>query len=343
MAITAKPTAYTVNAGHAYAPTHLWMCDEGTGTTIADQGTGTAHNMTLQNADMWGTDGSLGSMITAVASTSRYALGASGTLFTGSVCMVVLAKSTTNSNADANEYVIGCADTGAVGDRLGALAVNGAQTSYVTATDAAANSVSVINAGTFYNSGWHMLAVKFRNGTSISCCAISLDGGAWTNDGTASINALSALDRYGLGCRPASSPSQFFDGSILAAWVYEDPTYTALDDSWISTLYSDPWQFLTTGTKYLKLLAHNSAASATGVDVVVYSAPTGSDYVSGTTRYGSATNQSFEASLESGDAVLKVLASDVGCGSLAVDTSVRALAQNTTYTTGMVTATIIEE
>lgn len=99
----------------------------------------------------------------------------------------------------------------------------------------------------------------------------------------------------------------------------------------------------TTTTKYVKLLTDSSAASATGVDVAVYNAPSGSNYVTGTTRYGSATGQAFEASLESGEAVLKVLASDVGCDGLAAATSVRALAQNTTYTTGMVTATIIEE
>jgi hypothetical protein len=99
----------------------------------------------------------------------------------------------------------------------------------------------------------------------------------------------------------------------------------------------------TTTTKYVKLLADSSAASATGVEVVVFNAPAGSNYVSGTTRYGSVNAQEFEASLESGNAVLKVLASDVGCDGLAAATTVAALARNTTYTTGMVEATIIEE
>lgn len=95
--------------------------------------------------------------------------------------------------------------------------------------------------------------------------------------------------------------------------------------------------------KYVKLLADSSAASAIGVEVVVFSAPSGSNYVTGTTRYGSASGKSFEASLESGNAVLKVPAEDVGCDGLAVSTTVAALARNTTYTTGMVEATIIEE
>lgn len=99
----------------------------------------------------------------------------------------------------------------------------------------------------------------------------------------------------------------------------------------------------TTTTKYVKLLADSSAASATGIEVVVFNAPSDSNYVTGTTRYGSAASKSFEGTLESGNAVLKVLASDVGCDGLAAATTVAALARNTTYTTGVVSATIIEE
>lgn len=95
--------------------------------------------------------------------------------------------------------------------------------------------------------------------------------------------------------------------------------------------------------KYVKILADSSAASATGVEVVVFSAPSGGNYVTGGTRYGSVNAQAFEATLESGNAVLKVPAEDVGCESLAVSTTVAALARNTTYTTGIVSATIIEE
>jgi hypothetical protein len=246
MAITAKPTTYTVDTGNAYAPTHLWMCDEGSGTEIDDKGTGTALKMTLQNSDMWGTDGTLGAKITCVASTSRYALGDSGTLFSSSVCLIVIAASTTNGNADANEYVMGFADTGAVGDRGGIITVNGAQTWQTDNTDAATNNVQKTNSGTFYDSSWHMLAMKFRSGTAVECCAVSLDGAAWEVDASDTINALSNLDRYGLGARPTGTPVLVFDGAILAAWVYEDPTYTSLDDAWIAALYADPWQFLET-------------------------------------------------------------------------------------------------
>lgn len=139
--------------------------------------------------------------------------------------------------------------------------------------------------------------------------------------------------------------------SLTSIWSYEIQTTKASVAGSLFDFTNDANTYYSTvltlkpaaTTKYLKLLADSPAASATGVEVVVFSAPSGSNYITGTTRYGSANGQEFEASLESGSAVLKVLASDVGCSGLAAATTVAALAQNTTYTTGMVEATIIEE
>jgi hypothetical protein len=149
---------------------------------------------------------------------------------------------------------------------------------------------------------------------------------------------------------PSELASQFLCGAGRAsdAWAtYVDNVFVAntydelIQDNFTITSYTS---YDGSGlVKYLKILTDSTAASATGVEVVAYSAPAGSNYVSGTTRYGSINDQAFEASLESGQAVLKVLASDVGCDGLAVSSTIRALAQNTTYTTGMVEATIIEE
>jgi hypothetical protein len=100
-------------------------------------------------------------------------------------------------------------------------------------------------------------------------------------------------------------------------------------------------------SKFLKALTHPSAANATGVEVVVHSAPGGSNYITGTTRYGSANGKAFESATEgTGDAeraVLKVPAADVGCSGLAVDTVVAVCARNATLTTGVIPGTIIEE
>ena len=100
-------------------------------------------------------------------------------------------------------------------------------------------------------------------------------------------------------------------------------------------------------TKYLKAYAHPSAAGETGCEVVVHSAPGGANYVTGTTRYGSANSKSFDGATEGTGlderAVLQIPAADVGCSGLAVDTVVAVCAQNATYTTGVIPGTIIEE
>ena len=251
MVWTTKPAAgtYSLN-GSAYQPDHLWMCDTGSGTSMSDQGAATAMTMTLQNADQWGTDGTLGSIITCIAATSRYALGATGTMFSSTGCLVVVAKSATNGNADANEYVFSAADSATNNGRCGIAAVNTAQTVQVFNLDDVPTTAVQIHPGTFYDSAWHMVAIKVKTGTGVSTCAISLDGGAWVDDGTATIGTRT-LTRYGLGVRASSTLTQIFDGDIAAAWSYHEPTYASLDDSWVSTLYNsgDPWsKFLNTST-----------------------------------------------------------------------------------------------
>lgn len=252
MALTVKPAAgtYSLNTGSAYAPDHLWMCDEGSGTSLTDRGSATAMSMTLQNADMLGTDGTLGAIITCVAATSRYALGATGSMFADTGCLIVVAKSTANANADANEYVFSAANSANNNARCGAAAVNGAQTAQVFNLDDVPTTAVQIGSGTFYDSAWHMLAIKVKTGTAVSTCAISVDGGAWSDDDAATIGTRT-LTRYGLGVRASSTLTQIFDGSIAAAWAYHEPTYASLDDAWISTLYNsgDPWsKFLNTST-----------------------------------------------------------------------------------------------
>ena len=95
------------------------------------------------------------------------------------------------------------------------------------------------------------------------------------------------------------------------------------------------------GTRKLKVLTHSSAAGATSIDVAVYAAPT-TEPIHGA-LIGQATGQAFEASLESGQAVLKVPVSAFGGGALTTSDTPRVLARNATYTTGNIPATVIEE
>jgi hypothetical protein len=89
-------------------------------------------------------------------------------------------------------------------------------------------------------------------------------------------------------------------------------------------------------TKFLKLLAHASAASATSVEGVVLNATRD-------TVIGEFTGQAFEGTLESGKAVLKIPVADFGGGSLTTSDTPLTVAYNGSKTTGLVSCTVIEE
>lgn len=97
----------------------------------------------------------------------------------------------------------------------------------------------------------------------------------------------------------------------------------------------------TSVVKKLKLLAHSSAASAAGVAGVVFAAPTGGAITGA--EIGEFTGATFEASLESGKAVLKVACSEFGGTSLTTSDTPVALVRNSSNTTGIVSCTVIEE
>ena len=92
-------------------------------------------------------------------------------------------------------------------------------------------------------------------------------------------------------------------------------------------------------SKYLKLLAHSSAASATGVEGVVLNSTRD-------TVIGEFTGQAFEAALESGEAVLKIPVADItpDGGTLGLlDTPIIFAYNATLATIGPGSATVIEE
>lgn len=76
-------------------------------------------------------------------------------------------------------------------------------------------------------------------------------------------------------------------------------------------------------TKRAKFLVHPDFASATGITIEVNEAPTGGALTGA--KLGFATGIAAEATLESGQAVIKVNAADVGASALAAGTSVRAI------------------
>ena len=251
MAITAKPTSYTVNTSHTKCPTHLWMLDEGSTLASADKGSGTALNLTLVNAAQWSSD-ALGVVMISSSADSYHAYSATGTVWggsTGGLLLVSIFKSDSAVGSAAAENILSCCNS-STATTICSIRNNGTvdvETGIASATADDASGVSRVG-GTVYDQNWHMIACKFRVGTSTDCCAISVDGGAWDLDPADTLGTLT-LDRYGVGVRAGQFLVSEANGEHLAAMAYESSSasaYTDWNDSWIAALYSDPWQFLNT-------------------------------------------------------------------------------------------------
>jgi hypothetical protein len=93
--------------------------------------------------------------------------------------------------------------------------------------------------------------------------------------------------------------------------------------------------------KYLKLLAHPSAASASGIAGVVFLQPSGGDIVGG--EIGEFTGTTFEATLEGGRSVLKVPVANFGGNALTTSDTPVAFVRNATFHTDVTPCTVIEE
>lgn len=246
MAITAKPTGYTVNTGHAKCPDHLWMFDEGAGTSVADQGKGAALALTLDNADMWGVDGGgLGAIISTNESGPRIAPSATGTLPSTSIVLVCYCKSA-SAICTANENPMGTGHDGTSGSNYSSLRIQTDEALDAIYHDGGGLVANNANLAAAYDTNWHMMAMKAKT----NALAVSLDGSAWnvaTPTFTFPNASGSAPNRFMIGDRgDGGAAAQNFNGSFLAAFAY-DNLYDTADDTWIANLFSDPWQFLTTG------------------------------------------------------------------------------------------------
>ena len=338
----AKPTGYTVDTGHAKCPTRLWMLDEGTGTAAVDQGSGTARDMTLQSASMWGSD-ALGQYITVNSTSSYYAKTANASVWnaSGGLLLIAIVKTDAATGPATTEFWFGTHNSAAAGAECAIrnTTTNSRAQAWGVADDASGVSV---NSGTdIYDQAWHMVAAKFKAGSATSCCAVSIDGGAFTADASDTLGATITLDRYALGARARSSINGLANGKILAAMAYEAGTYATWDDAWIANLYADPWQFLSTApalTTKVKIFAPAAAASAASIQGVVLNATRD-------TVIGEFTGQTFEAALEAGEAVLKIDVADITPDGATLTTSDAPLvvAYNTSYSTDLAAATVIEE
>lgn len=245
MALSAKPTAYSVDTGHAKCPDHLYMLDDATGATTVVDGVGSL-DLTADATSMWNTDATYGQILRFLNASSQKAL--SGTTFAASsgICLVVISKSSSSTNPGADQYAIGFGSNAA--GIYGGIQYNLTDGYFVGNVDTGGITNTKSIATDIYDGAWHMLALKTNDSTAANgMVSLSLDGGSWSNNAGTGDQDLAQYNRIALGCTPQDSLNGFFDGDILAAFVYVDD-YATWDNAWIASLWADPWQFLTTTT-----------------------------------------------------------------------------------------------
>ena len=93
--------------------------------------------------------------------------------------------------------------------------------------------------------------------------------------------------------------------------------------------------------KKLKVLAVSAAQSDASIEGEVFEAPSGGEITG--PKIGYFSGAAFEGTLESGEAVLKVPVTDFGGSALTTSDTPVVLVRNTTDTTGLIAATVIEE
>jgi hypothetical protein len=255
MAVTAKPPSYTVNTGHAKCPDHLWMCDEGTGTTLTDKGkSGSLQNLTWTNSGgnlSWVVDGTHGNCMRLGDSNTTDFAGVTSnmgiTAGTGSGLLVMIGRWNSTTNPSATCTLLSIGNSG----------VNGHVSMQFTTAgflrDARDDTVATPianNAGTVdrCDNVDRLMAQKFTDNS----------GGAFPNDAengwnldTATFNWGTA-EEFAIGCRCTNTKGTFtvpnasitFD--VIAVMLYIND-YATWDNTWISDLNADPWQFLDTG------------------------------------------------------------------------------------------------
>jgi len=237
MTISAKPSVYTVNTGHTHCPNHLWMMDEGTGTTLTDKGKTAGYNLTLTDTAAgsgpeWATDGTHGPVLDFVLANGDHASYSSVSGLTGTHVIGVIVDRALGTTTRCMASV--CDPTQL--DRFAALVFQGDEdveaASRFDATQQTATSTQDMAAG------WNFVAVQFSDAT----IEWSLNGSAWSALAVSHSGLLAAVTRISLGALAHSSPQWFWDDFMCAAMWWK----ASKSDADIASIAADPWQFLDT-------------------------------------------------------------------------------------------------
>lgn len=230
--VEAKPTVYGVDFGHSLCPDHLYMMDEGTGSTLTDKGKTGGLNLAITGAD-WTTDPTHGNVLDFVGANTDYAqVAVSGLTGTHTLCALVYA-----SAGSVQRTIASFCDSGDF-DRYVALVYQADEDleaiSRFDATAVTNTSTTDIPADT-----WSLVFMRFSD-TTIDW---SLNGSAWTTQAVSHSGLVAAINRFTVGYRNTSSPGNPWDDQMAALMWWR----SSLSDANIASIAADPWQYLTPG------------------------------------------------------------------------------------------------
>jgi len=236
---TSKPScgSYTIDVGETHYPDHLWVICEGTGTTTADEGSGTARTLTFGattgSGPDWVTDDAThGTVLDFVTANKDFMENTSLTTPTGiqTICVVMKVGTTAatsdliqlSDNSANNALRLFVASDGDMGGQARDTSGNTVNQSVVALDDGA----------------WNMLCGRVSD-VDID---ISKNGAAYDQTGHARA-ILTNIDQFVAGAnRLGAVNSGHYDGLMAAIWWYDSDK----SDANIATIYNsgNPWPII---------------------------------------------------------------------------------------------------
>ena len=225
MPATAKPTGYTAGAA-TLRPHHLWMFDEGAGTSLVDKGSTGGKDLTIVGADWNVAEATHGTSLSFVEANSDYAhrtdTGSEPIMgITTSFTVAVLLKTT-----EATKDMVGICDASG----LDAYFMGGSDSTpemrWSVRDDGTVNTAGDI-VGATLDTSWHWCVWTFGNNAQTGSYDGTLYGSAAMTGNVALAANQALMDRFCIGGRISSSPA-YADIEVAAAAVWVN---TILDET----------------------------------------------------------------------------------------------------------------
>ncbi len=305
-----------------------------------------------------------GAVTTDTALTTTPSVNLPASMVNGSLCFLFITNGNTEAVADAM--------TG--WSLLNAVSGTGHRSVYCRVVDGSEGSTKAL--GTMTSSRWSAVAFEVRGwygGTLTDAVKIAtpntytgaqgfpqasptLDPDTWVTEDTLWLaaymcDAVNVLTTAPSGFTEVASVWTLnTTGGCTSVYSLNDAVSSKTPGSWtctnqrVSTIHTLAIRPSAAAlVKKLKVAVEPAAASASGVEGVVFASSAG---VAGA-EIGEFTGKTFEALTEGAGslerAILKVPVADFGGGSLNVNDTVAVCVRNATYTTGIIPATVIEE